>query len=341
MSVQILDCTLRDGSHINNGNFGREKMVKIITGLVEANIDIIEVGLLQNHKQGVNFSIFDSIYLVDDCLNSIEKGNSKFSLLLRTDRCDFKKLQKSPKVDFVRVALYQEHLKDIERYATKLKELGYKLFLNPIAITKYNPDEIKLLIKCLNNLEPYGISLVDTFGAFQMCEFEKILKIFDDNLDNNTTLGIHLHQNLELAFALASRAVQMITNRDIVIDCSVSGMGRVPGNLQSELFADYLNQNFQHKYNIENLLALTALLEEFKALNRWGYNPIYMYSAKLGIDRNYPEFFEKLGFQIEQNLALQQMCKDKGCGNKFDEKNANEVIAQFKMLQENLEKRQV
>lgn len=330
MSIQILDCTLRDGSHINDGNFGREKIIEIITGLVESNIDIIEVGLLQNHKQGINYSIFDSIELVNDCLTTIEKRNSKFSLLLRTDRCDFEKLQKSPKVDFIRIALYQEHLKDIKRYATKLKELGYKLFFNPIAITKYNPDEIKILIETLEDLEPYGISLVDTFGAFTMCEFEKILKIFDENLDNNITLGIHLHQNLELAFALASRAVQRITNRNIVIDCSIGGMGRVPGNLQSELFANYLNQNFKHQYNIERLLTLTALLEEFKILNRWGYNPIYMYSANLGIDRNYPEFFEKLGFSIQQNLTLQKMCKDKGCGNKFNEKSAEEVIAQFK-----------
>lgn len=329
MNIQILDCTLRDGSHINNGKFGKEKIRQIITGLIEANIDIIEVGLLQNHQCGVDFSIFNSIDFVDQCLSAIEKKNSKFSLMLRTDRVDFNKLAKSPKVDFIRIALYQEHLSDIKLYGEKAKELGYEIIFNPIAITKYKPSEIKFLIKTLEELKPYGISIVDTFGSFTLNEFEKVLKIFDENLSPNITLGIHLHQNLNLASSLAAKATKLIINRDLIIDSSLSGMGRVPGNLQSELFANYLNQNFNHRYNIEKLLSLTALIEEFKTLNRWGYNPIYMYSASLNIDRTYPEFFEKMGFNIENNLKLQKICKEKGIGNKFNEEEAQKIINSY------------
>ncbi|EAK1781501.1 4-hydroxy-2-ketovalerate aldolase [Campylobacter upsaliensis] len=325
----MLDCTLRDGSHINNGKFGKEKIRQIITGLIEANIDIIEVGLLQNHQCGVDFSIFNSIDFVDQCLSIIEKKNSKFSLMLRTDRVDFNKLAKSPKVDFIRIALYQEHLNDIKRYGEKAKELGYEIIFNPIAITKYSPNEIQFLIKTLEELKPYGISLVDTFGSFTLNEFEKVLKIFDENLSPNITLGIHLHQNLNLALSLAAKATKLIINRDLIIDSSLSGMGRVPGNLQSELFANYLNQNFNHQYNIEKLLSLTALIEEFKILNRWGYNPIYMYSASLNIDRTYPEFFEKMGFCIENNLNLQKICKEKGIGSKFNEEEAQKIINSY------------
>ena len=329
MNIQILDCTLRDGSHINNGKFGKEKIRQIITGLIEANIDIIEVGLLQNHQCGVDFSIFNSIDFVDQCLSAIEKKNSKFSLMLRTDRVDFNKLAKSPKVDFIRIALYQEHLSDIKLYGEKAKELGYEIIFNPIAITKYKPSEIKFLIKTLEELKPYGISIVDTFGSFTLNEFEKVLKIFDENLSPNITLGIHLHQNLNLASSLAAKATKLIIDRDLIIDSSLSGMGRVPGNLQSELFANYLNQNFNHRYNIEKLLSLTALIEEFKTLNRWGYNPIYMYSASLNIDRTYPEFFEKMGFNIENNLKLQKICKEKGIGNKFNEEEAQKIINSY------------
>ncbi|EGK8034014.1 aldolase catalytic domain-containing protein [Campylobacter upsaliensis] len=329
MNIQILDCTLRDGSHINNGKFGKEKIRQIITGLIEANIDIIEVGLLQNHQCGVDFSIFNSIDFVDQCLSIIEKKNSKFSLMLRTDRVDFNKLAKSPKVDFIRIALYQEHLNDIKRYGEKAKELGYEIIFNPIAITKYSLNEIQFLIKTLEELKPYGISLVDTFGSFTLNEFEKVLKIFDENLSPNITLGIHLHQNLNLALSLAAKATKLIINRDLIIDSSLSGMGRVPGNLQSELFANYLNQNFNHQYNIEKLLSLTALIEEFKILNRWGYNPIYMYSASLNIDRTYPEFFEKMGFCIENNLNLQKICKEKGIGSKFNEEEAQKIINSY------------
>ena len=284
---------------------------------------------MQNHQCGVDFSIFNSIDFVDQCLSTIEKKNSKFSLMLRTDRVDFNKLAKSPKVDFIRIALYQEHLNDIKRYGEKAKELGYEIIFNPIAITKYSPNEIQFLIKTLEELKPYGISLVDTFGSFTLNEFEKVLKIFDENLSPNITLGIHLHQNLNLAPSLAAKATKLIINRDLIIDSSLSGMGRVPGNLQSELFANYLNQNFNHQYNIEKLLSLTALIEEFKILNRWGYNPIYMYSASLNIDRTYPEFFEKMGFCIENNLNLQKICKEKGIGSKFNEEEAQKIINSY------------
>ena len=40
--IQVLDCTLRDGGYCNNCRFGFENERKIVHGLVEANIDIIE-----------------------------------------------------------------------------------------------------------------------------------------------------------------------------------------------------------------------------------------------------------------------------------------------------------
>ena len=47
-NFQILDCTLRDGGYCNQWNFGYDNIKKIINGLVESNIDIIECGFLTN-----------------------------------------------------------------------------------------------------------------------------------------------------------------------------------------------------------------------------------------------------------------------------------------------------
>ena len=46
--IKILDCTLRDGIHVNKGNFGINNMKKIIKDLVKSKIDIIEIGFLQD-----------------------------------------------------------------------------------------------------------------------------------------------------------------------------------------------------------------------------------------------------------------------------------------------------
>ena len=49
--IQVLDCTLRDGGYCNDCNFGFENEKKIVKGLFEANIDIIECGFFINTVQ--------------------------------------------------------------------------------------------------------------------------------------------------------------------------------------------------------------------------------------------------------------------------------------------------
>ena len=48
MNIKILDCTLRDGAHVNKGLFGLKEIRNIIKNLVDAKIDIIEIGFLQD-----------------------------------------------------------------------------------------------------------------------------------------------------------------------------------------------------------------------------------------------------------------------------------------------------
>ncbi|EDP6870266.1 4-hydroxy-2-ketovalerate aldolase, partial [Campylobacter upsaliensis] len=49
----------------------------------------------------------------------------------------------------------------------------------------------------------------------------------------------------------------------------------------------------------------------------------------LNIDRTYPEFFEKMGFCIENNLNLQKICKEKGIESKFNEEEAQKIINSY------------
>ena len=44
--IQVLDCTLRDGSYCNDCRFGFENQRKITEGLVKAGVDIVECGFL-------------------------------------------------------------------------------------------------------------------------------------------------------------------------------------------------------------------------------------------------------------------------------------------------------
>ena len=52
--IELLDCTLRDGAYIVNGDFGDDVIVGLIKKLDAANADIIECGWLKDapHKDG-------------------------------------------------------------------------------------------------------------------------------------------------------------------------------------------------------------------------------------------------------------------------------------------------
>ena len=50
-NIRLLDCTLRDGGYCNNWTFGQNNIHKIVNGLLEANLDIIEVGYISQKKE--------------------------------------------------------------------------------------------------------------------------------------------------------------------------------------------------------------------------------------------------------------------------------------------------
>ena len=46
--LQVLDCTLRDGGYCNEWRFGYNSVKMIASGLVDAEVDIIECGFITN-----------------------------------------------------------------------------------------------------------------------------------------------------------------------------------------------------------------------------------------------------------------------------------------------------
>lgn len=59
---------------------------------------------------------------------------------------------------------------------------------------------------------------------------------------------------MQLAYSNAQTLVGLETNRNILIDSSIYGMGRGAGNLNTELFIQYLNENSDGNYELKPLL---------------------------------------------------------------------------------------
>ena len=117
--------------------------------------------------------------------------------------------------------------------------------------------------------------------------------------------------------------------RNIVIDSSILGMGRIPGNLPTELFVGYFNKDINNKYIIGEVLKVAhELILPIKKIYPWGYSPIYAGSAFLGVHRSYPEFYEEQGLNYQQISAALSSIPKAGIGGKFDRKLAEKIMGE-------------
>ena len=83
--IKILDCTLRDGGYINNWEFPIYATKKIITSLIDAKIEIIECGFLnQKIGTGFNSTLFNDFFQVNELIDSIDRNlqNTNFCFMI-------------------------------------------------------------------------------------------------------------------------------------------------------------------------------------------------------------------------------------------------------------------
>ena len=98
---------------------------------------------------------------------------------------------------------------------------------------------------------------------------------------------------MQLAYSNAQSLVDFHTKRDLIIDSSIYGMGRGAGNLNTELFVEYLNDNADGEYDLKPLLTIIdEILNGFYQRNYWGYSlPNYL-SAAHGAHPNYAGYLD-------------------------------------------------
>ena len=138
-NVTLLDCTLRDGTHINNGNFGENVIKGTIDNLVKANIDIIEIGFWDNEKHNSDYTYFSSIEDVKKVLPK-SLGNSKISIM--ADFVDMSTVEPyDGTVEYFRLSFKRSRWDWAIKSAKILMEKGYKVFINPVNCNVYSKEE--------------------------------------------------------------------------------------------------------------------------------------------------------------------------------------------------------
>ena len=291
--IHILDCTLRDGGYCNEWKFGVNNIRRIINGLNEANIDIIECGFLSHRvSYQAEISKFSSMAQVMPFISDIRE-EKKFVLMANYGELDIDKLETRGKntVDGIRLTFHKKDLNEAMRLCQQIKDKGYDVFVQAMVSLNYSDAEFLNLIQKTNELAPYAFYIVDSFGVMKQSDLIRLFYLVEHNLDSTIKIGYHSHNNLQLAYSNAQALVGVETTRELILDSSVMGMGRGAGNLNTELFLEYLNNAKGCNYDTKPILRLIdEIINRFYQENYWGYSlPNYL-SAKHNIHPNYAKY---------------------------------------------------
>lgn len=280
-NVKILDCTLRDGGRIINCAFPNSQIKDIAYRLADANIDIIEVGFLRDAKsvnyQG-NSTFFTDVDQIRPFVNRkkdtmyvafIDYGMFDFSTLKPYDGTSIDGLR----IGFTRKNFENDHEEILECLA-EVKQKGYKLFVQGVNSLGYTDRELLGIVDIVNQIQPEGFGIVDTYGAMYMDDVDRLYTIVGHNLDENIAIDFHSHNNYQLSFAFAQEIIRLSNGkREVIIDGTLNGMGKCAGNLNTELLVDYLVRKRNYDYDFDAILdIIDDHIYNYHLQHQWGYS---------------------------------------------------------------------
>jgi 4-hydroxy 2-oxovalerate aldolase len=330
--LDILDCTLRDGGYINNWRFNNIFIENYIKIMKIMKIKYIEIGFINITNKYKNELVGNIHNLTQEHIELFQNNGFKLVIMADYNDINMKLLEQDLKIDLVRIAFHKNDLNGALNICKKIKDLGYKVSVNAMAITNYNKDELELLFELVNKYKLDILYIADSYGSLNQNKIKYYYELFSTNL-KNTLIGFHLHNNMNNAYS-NYEYLSNIYNQDknILIDTTLFGMGRGAGNLQTELVYLNINKNIL----IDNIIKLLSFIQKFiKPIykieeNNWGYDLDYLLSGYLQMHPNYIVKMRELNILMKNRFFLIKILKENFNYKTFDKNIIYELIEKYK-----------
>ena len=293
--IKLLDCTLRDGGYINDWEFGADNLVSVFERQVSSGAEIIEIGFLDERRGfDKNRSIMPSTDCARKILGKVDKRQAMVVGMIDYGTCGISKIEpcEASYLDGIRVIFKKHLMHEAIAFCGEIKKLGYKVFAQAVSITSYSDEELMELIGLVNGVELYAMSMVDTYGLLYKDNLMHYFVMLDRYLKPGIALGYHAHNNFQLAYSNCMEVLRHQTERTIVVDATLYGMGKSAGNAPIELLSMHLNECYGKKYDINQMLeAIDGNIMRFYQKSPWGYNLFYYLAAS---NRCHPNYVQAL-----------------------------------------------
>ncbi|MCQ2251216.1 MAG: aldolase catalytic domain-containing protein [Bacteroidales bacterium] len=283
-SVKVVDATLRDGGLVNDFYFSDEFSKALYETNVAAGVDYMEFGYKAD-KTMFDVNKFGKWKFCndDDIRAIVGDNNTNLKLAVMTDvgRCNYKEdvqdRANSP-VDLIRVATYLHQIPSAIAMIEDAKKKGYEVSCNIMAISNTQETELKIALEELGKSPVDCIYIVDSYGSLYPESIQRLTAMYKEVADKyGKVLGIHAHNNQQVAFA---NTIEAVADGVDWLDATYGSMGRGAGNCAMELLIGFLKNP---KYKLYPVLKFVEnYINELKKQGVvWGFDMQYLITGIL------------------------------------------------------------
>ena len=281
--IKVLDCTIRDGGLMNDHRFTDDLVRSVYKTCVAAGVDYMELGYKNSKKQFPKADFGPWKHCDEEDMRRIVGDNDtdlKLSAIADAEKSDYQTdiLPKDQSVlDLIRVATYIHQIPVALEMIHDAHEKGYETTVNVMAVSTVHEHDLEEGLEVLANSPVDTIYLVDSFGSFYSEEIRELTKQYMQACESSgKQVGIHTHNNQQLAYANTIEAVVQGANR---LDATMAGLGRGAGNCPLELLIGFLKNP---KYRLRPILdCVENQIMPLRNEMHWGFDLSYMLTGLL------------------------------------------------------------
>jgi len=320
-NVELLECTLRDGSYAVDFQFTAEFTHQLATQLDRLQFPYIEVG----HGMGIDASAkvvraaATDIAYAEATRDAVSK--SKWGMFAIPEIANPRNVNNffSMGMDFVRVGVDAFSLeKGIEFIKiVKSESEDKEVFVNFMKSYALDVGSLIDRVRAIEDLGVTGVYLVDSAGGMLPDELDVYSNALE-NLNSKLKLGFHGHDNLGLA---VSHSMKLASGGFDLIDCTMQGIGRSSGNASTERLVSILNRlNIDVTYNVNEVLKVGEQLVRPKFLQP-GYSGLDTLAGFLLFHTAYMDDLITVSRELEVDpyMLMQEHCKVSITTGSYDE----------------------
>lgn len=333
-SIKLLDCTLRDGGYVNEWAFGVNESRGITELVSKSGVEFVEVGFIGPHEDKEGVVRFSSMYELMKVFSNLDR-DAKLSVMTYAEGYSVDNFpdKSDSTVEMIRVIFWKRNLEEGVEYCRKLVNKGYQVGVQLARTEQYGLSEIGDIVKMFNDVHPYAVYVVDSFGTFNRDNLRRYSEIYDKSLAMDIRFGFHAHNNMQQAFTNAVTFCEQGYDHDLILDASVLGIGRGAGNLNLELFMNYLNEK-GYSFNLDPICKAASryvnpIKDKIKKSEIWGYSYPYFLAATNGRNHAFVNYLIEQEVSIEKMAKIFKRMREEETGIRFDKELADRLIAEI------------